>query len=204
MIKLYHAPRTRSVRILQLLEELGIEYELETIEFNRPTESTYAQATPLGKLPVIEDGDVVMCESGAIVQFILERYDREHLLSPPLESPLRGRFLQWMSFAESTAYPPIGIAVWYTLYRPDAPGGAEVVADQKGRAAEALDFLEDQLGEGPWLLGEAFSAADVMLGFTLTVAQLFGVLSERHPRTQGYLARLQVRPAFQKAAAGSL
>jgi glutathione S-transferase len=204
MIKLYHAPRTRSVRILWLLEELGLDYELETLEFTRPTQSTYAQATPLGKLPVIEDGDVVICESGAIVEYILERYDAEHRLAPRVGSPLRGRFLQWVHFAESTAYPPIGIAIWYTIYRPDSPAGPEAIADQKGRASEALDFLEEHLGEGPWVLGEAFSGADVMLGFTLSVAQVMGVLGDRHPRIQAYLARLQARPAFQKASSGSL
>ena len=119
MIKLYYAPRTRSVRIVWLLEELGLPYTLERVEFQPPARDFFVQKTPLGKLPTIEDGDVVMGESGAIVEYILERYGNGRL-APPIGSPLRPRFLQWLHFAESTAFPPLGIVVWLTLYRTDA------------------------------------------------------------------------------------
>jgi glutathione S-transferase len=119
VIKLYFAPRTRSVRILWLLEELDLPYELERVEFQPPATKFFAQSAPLGKLPTIEDGDVVMCESGAIVEYILERYG-EGRLAPPVGSRDRPAFLQWLHFSESTAFPPLGIVVWLTRYREGA------------------------------------------------------------------------------------
>ncbi len=200
MIKLYFAPRTRSVRILWLLEELGLPYELERVEFLPPAKKFFAQRTPLGKLPTIEDGDVVMCESGAIVEYILERYGGGRL-APPLGSPERARFLQWLHFAESTAFSPLGIVVWLTLYRDDAERQPALVADARARAAMGLDFLQRQLGRRHYLVGDEFSAADIMMGFTLVAARMLGVLDDRHPALLAYLARLEARPAFQKAAA---
>jgi glutathione S-transferase len=199
VIKLYFAPRTRSVRILWLLEELGLPYELERVEFLPPAKKFFAQRTPLGKLPTIEDGDVVMCESGAIVEYILERYGGGRL-SPPPGSPERARFLQWLHFAESTAFSPLGIVVWLTLYRDDAERQPALVADARARAAMGLDFLQHQLGRRHYLVGDEFSAADIMMGFTLVAARTLGILDDRHPALLAYLARLEARPAFLKAA----
>jgi glutathione S-transferase len=200
MIKLYYAPRTRAVRILWLLEELGLPYELERVDFKPPAQRFFVQQTPLGKLPTIEDGEVAMCESGAIVEYILERYGKGRL-APPVGARQRAAFLQWVHFAESTAFPPLGIVVWLTLYRNDAERHAAVIEDARGRAAMGLDFLARELGEKPYLLGDDFSAADVMMGFTLIAARLLGVLDERFPTLQRYVARLEERPALRKALA---
>jgi glutathione S-transferase len=140
-----------------------------------------------------------MCESGAIVEYILERYGNGRL-APPVGSPMRGEFLQWLHFAESTAFPPLGILVWLTLYRNDGEKSREIVEDARARAAMGLEFLERALGDKTYLLGDEFSAADIMMGFTLVAAQFLGVLDERFPRLGAYAARLQARPAFQKAA----
>lgn len=198
MLTLYHAPRTRSVRVRWLLEELGLPYELRTVEFSPPSR-TFSQATPMGKLPVVEDGEVTICESGAILEYILERYG-ENRLAPPVGSPLRGPFLQWIHFAEGTAYPPLGTIIWHTFYKKDAESLPEIMADARERARPALDFLQESLAGNDFILGAEFSAADIMLGFTLAVAQVLGVLDERYPRLAGYLERLQARPAFQRAA----
>jgi glutathione S-transferase len=200
MIKLYYAPRTRSVRVLWLLEELGIPYELERVEFIPTAKNFFVQSTPLGKLPTIEDGEVVMCESGAIVEYILERYGKGRLAPAP-GSPERGAFLQWLHFSESTAFPPLGIIVWLTSYRDDADRNAGILEDARVRAGMALDFIQRGLGEKEFLLGSEFSAADIMMGFTLVAARVLGVLDERHQALNEYLGRLQSRPAFQKAAA---
>jgi glutathione S-transferase len=200
MIKLYFAPRTRSVRILWLLEELALPYTLERVDFQPPVSRFFAQRTPTGKLPTIEDGDVVMCESGAIVEYVLERYGRGRL-APPVGSPDRARFLQWIHFAESTAFPPLGVLVWLTRYRKDAASHSALVEDARVRAATGLDFLERELGQNAYLVGDQFTAADVMMGFTLVAARLLGVLGDRHPTLNAYLARLEKRPAFQKAIA---
>jgi glutathione S-transferase len=200
MVKLYFAPRTRAIRILWLLEELGLAYELERVDFEPTATRFFAQATPLGKFPTIEDGDVVMCESGAIVEYLLERYGNGQLAPPP-GTPERAKYLQWLHFAESTAFPPLGILVWLSRYRSDADQHRALIEDTKGRAASGLGFLEREFGSGPYLVGEQFTAADVMMGFTLVAAQLLGVLDQRFPVLLAYVARLQSRPAFQKALA---
>lgn len=200
MIKLYHAPRTRSVRVLWLLEELGLPYELARVEFRPPASAFFSQATPLGKLPTVEDGDVLLCESGAIVEYILERYG-EGRLAPPVGSPQRAAFLQWLHFAESTAFPPLGIVVWLARYRGEAEQHASLIEDARARARTGLDFLQRELGARTYLLGAEFSAADIMMGFTLVAARLLGVLDDRYPALRAYLERLEARPAFQRAIA---
>lgn len=199
MIKLYFAPRTRAVRVVWLLEELGLPYQLERAEFAPPTVDFFSQDTPLGKFPTLVDGDLVMCESGAIIETLLERYG-EGRLSPPMGSDERARYLQWLHFAESTAFPPLGIIVWLTRYRGDAESQTKLLEDAKLRAASGFEFLERSLEDKDHVVGPDFSAADIMLGFTLVAGQALGVLDDRFPKTNTYLARLVSRPAFQKAA----
>lgn len=199
MFKLYYAPRTRSVRIRWLLEELGVPYELERTEF-RPQPQVFAQATPLGKFPVLEDGDVVIGESGAIVEYILERCG-ETKLAPPPGSPLRGPFLQWLHFAEATAFAPLGVMIWHGLYVGNADQIPIAIDAARERAHAAFAVVERNLETRNYLIGADFSAADIMLGFTLAAAQFLGVLDERYPRTTAYMGRLMERPAFQRATA---
>src|SRR5512134_3426394 len=116
MIKLYHAPRTRSVRVLWLLEELGIPFGLETQEY-RPPATPFSQKTPFGKFPSLEDGDTVMFESGAIVEYLLERYG-DGRLGPRAGEPGRGEFLQWVHFAEATLMPPLIEILRHTVLKP--------------------------------------------------------------------------------------
>ena len=200
MLKLWYAPRTRAVRIVWLLEELGLPYTLERVEFAPATGNWFVQKTPLGKLPTLEDGDVVMCESGAIVEYVLERHGSGRL-APPIGGPLRAAFLQWLHFAESTAFPPLGIVIWLTRYRGDSGQYDALLADSRARAASGFEFLERQLGRKAWLLGDEFSAADVMMGFTLVAAQMLGVLDDRFPALDAYLARLLARPALKRTLA---
>jgi glutathione S-transferase len=199
MLKLYFAPRTRAVRVLWLLEELGLPYELVRADFLPPQKQFFQQRTPTGKFPTLEDGDVTLCESGAIVEWLLERYGKGRLAPPP-GTRERARYLQWLHFAESTAFPPLGIVVWLALYRSDAQSNAALIEDARGRAATGFEYLERELGESAYLVGDEFTAADVMMGFTLVAARVLGVLDARFPRLNRYLARLEARPAFQKAA----
>lgn len=200
MMKLYYAPLTRSVRILWLLEELGLPFEIVRGEFERTTDRFFIQNTPTGKYPTLVDGDVTLCESGAIVEYILERYG-EGRLAPAIGTPERAAFLQWLHYAEGTAFPPVGIVVWLTRYRDEGDGHAELLEDARGRAAACLDYVEQALGDGPYLVGEAFTAADIMMAFTLLAAQSVGVLDDRFPKLKAYLAHLMARPAFQKLLA---
>jgi glutathione S-transferase len=178
---------------------LDLPYELERVEFEPTATAFFAQKTPLGKLPVIEDNGIVLGESGAIMEYILEQYG-DGRLAPAVGSPSRALYLQWLHFAESTAFPPIGIVIWLTLYRADSASHPDLLRDAVGRAASGLEFLENHFGSGPWLLGDDFTAADIMMGFTLLAAQAVGVLDARFPVTAAYLGRLFERPSLQKAA----
>ena len=198
MIRLYHAPQSRSVRVLWLLEELGLPYELETIELKPPAPRPFAQSTPLGKVPVLEDGEVTMFESGAILEYVLERYGKGRL-APPQGSPLRGPFLQWIHFAEGTAFTGLGNIAWHTRFKEDADQMPDAIADYRIWASAAIEVLERALAGKDYLLGPEFSGADIMVGYTLLVAKAFGVLDQGFPRVEAYLGRLTGRPAFRTA-----
>ncbi len=196
-MKLYHAPHTRSVRVIWLLEELDVPYELETIDFITP-KTVFSQKTPVGKFPVLEDEGVTIFESGAIVEYLVERYGKGRL-APPIGSPLRGPYLQWIHFAEATAFPPIGDIVRHSFFKPEEERIPAVVEDGRERAITTLAVLDRTLAGKQWILGDEFSAADVMLGYTLHAAKLFGLLEGRFPDLRGYVERLEGRAAFQKA-----
>src|SRR5262245_57907387 len=162
MIKLYHAPLTRSLRIVWLLEELGLPYEIEKVTFVPPT-TPFTQQTPFGKLPVIEDGDLIMFESGAILEYILERYGNGRL-APRVGTPERGTFLQWVHFSEATIFPPLGEIAWNTVFAPEGERSETAAAAGRKRAAAALAVLDKALAGKDYLLGD-FSAADIMMGY---------------------------------------
>lgn len=198
MIKLYHAPLSRSVRILWLLEELGLPYELQTAALEPPAPKPFAQKTPSGKVPTIEDDGVAMFESGAILEYILEKYG-DGRLAPEVGSPSRGPFLQWVHFAEATLFTGLGNIAWHTRFKQDATTVADAMRDYRSWAEAGLDSLERHLGGKAFVLGAAFSGADIMLGYTLLVAKAFGVLTDAYPAVNGYLARLTDRPALRRA-----
>src|SRR5437879_5582610 len=149
MLKLYHAPLTRSARIVWLLEELGVPYELETVPFMPPA-SGFAQATPLGKFPVLQDDDCTICESGAILEYVIERYGGGRLAPRP-DSPLRGPYLQWIHFAEATAMPPLGDIARHTLFKPEHERLQAVIDDAALRVHAVLAVLERELGDRSYL-----------------------------------------------------
>jgi glutathione S-transferase len=197
MIKLYHAPMTRSIRIYWLLEELGIPYEISRVNF-APPKLPFSQATPWGKVPAIEDDGVSMCESGAIVEYVLERYGNGRLAPTP-GTPERAAFLQWVHFAEATATPPLGEIVRHTVFKPEAERIPSVVEDARAREAACLAVIERALDGKDYLLGSQFSAADIMMGVTLLIARRLKALDDRYPKLAAYLARLEARPALKKA-----
>jgi glutathione S-transferase len=197
MIKLYHAPLTRSIRIYWLLEELGLPYELSIVKFT-PGKTPFAQATPYGKVPAIEDGDVVMIESGAILEYILEKYGQGRLAPAP-GTAARPAFLQWVYFSEATVLPPVGDIVRHTLFKPEPERVPAVVEDARGRLGATFAVVEKALDGKPHLLGTDFSAADIMMGVTLHIARRLNSLEDRFKNLHAYLGRLESRPAFRKA-----
>ena len=197
MLKLYHAQLTRSIRILWLLEELGIPYELATVAFKPPRHS-FEQNTPTGKFPALEDDGLVLCESGAILEYLIEKYGKGRL-APPVDSPDRGPYLQWVHFAEATAFPPLGDMARHTMFLPEAERIPQVAADGKVRAKNALDVLERALAGKEYLVGNQLSGADIMMGYFLMAARMLGVVGTEHPNISAYWERLAARPGFQKA-----
>jgi glutathione S-transferase len=200
MIRLYYAPRTRAVRVRWLLEELELPYVLERVAFVPPAQGFFAQATPSGKIPVIDDDGVTFGESGAIVEYIVDRYGGGRL-APPIDSAARGPYLQWLHFAEGTASVPLSTILWHAVYKGDADRLPTVMADARERAHTTLTIAERALDTGDYLPGPEFSAADIQLCFTIAAATVLGVIDERHPNLQAYLKRLQARSAFQRAVA---
>src|SRR5262252_6456989 len=136
-IKLYHAEFSRSERIRWLLAELDLPYELVSVEFVRST-TPFSQATPSGKLPVIADGDLLISESGAIIEYLIERYGGGRL-APPVGSSLRPAYLQWIHFAEATLMAPLGELIRQTSFYPEDQKVPFVMDDVRNRAAAAVD-----------------------------------------------------------------
>lgn len=196
-MKLYHAPLTRSIRVLWLLEELGLPYELEVVKFSAQ-KSPFGQASPYGKVPALVDGDVTLIESGAIVEWILERHDAGRL-GPRAGEPERADLLQWIHFAEATVMPPLGEIVRHTIFKPEAERIPAVVADARQRLATTLGVVERRLEGRDHLLDRGFSAADVMMGVSLLIARRLQSLDPKLTRIAAYLARLEARPALQTA-----
>ena len=201
MIRLYHAPLSRSVRIVWLLEELELPFELRTAELVPPAPEPFVQKTPFGKVPALEDGDVTMFESGAILEYLLECYG-EGRLAPPPGSAQRAAFLQWVHFAEGTAFGGIGAIAWHTRFREDADQMPQAMEDYRTWTTKSLELVERTLADGDYLLGSEFSGADIMVGYTVLVAKALGVLGEGFPNLDAYLARLTERPALRRALAG--
>jgi glutathione S-transferase len=196
-IKLYHAPRTRSIRILWLLEELGLTYQLATVAF-RPPRLSFEQDTPLGKFPVIEDDGLVMSESGAILEYLIEKYG-EGRLGPAAGSAVRARYLQWVHFAEATAMPPVNDITRHTLLLPEADRIARVADDGRARVANVLNVVERALAGNEYLVGHELSGADIMMGYFLMAAGMLGLVGAPHPNVAAYWNRLTARPALQRA-----
>ena len=198
MLKLHFAPLTRSIRIRWLLEELGLEYELLRSEYNRDGSRGFAQDTPSGQYPYIEDGDVALSESGAIVQYVLERYGNGRL-EPPIGSKNRAAYLYWLHFAEGTAANAINTTVWLTVYRDDADRHQEIISAVRDSANTVFGKVETALSLQPYISGNEFTAADIMMGFTLGSAKWLQLLTDAHPKTLEYVDRLFARPALQKS-----
>ncbi len=161
---------TRSIRIRWLLEELELKYELVRSDFNRDGDKGFAQNTPSGNYAYLEDGDVALSESGAIIQYMLEKYGNGRL-EPSIGSKDRAAYLQWLHFAEGTAANPINTIVWLTVYRQDAAQHKAIIDAGRGSARTVFDRVEDALVNRQFLAGDELTAADIMMGFSLASAK---------------------------------
>ncbi len=196
MITIYHAPMARSVRARWMLDELGLPHQVTTRTLAELGEPEHVALHPLAQVPVLVDGPLVLLESGAIVQYLLETYGHGRL-EPVHGSPERGKFLQWIHFAEATLMPPLATIVQHTRRRRPEDRIAAIVPEATRQAKAALAVVEDALQGREWLTSE-FSAADVMMGYGLALAKLLR-LTDELPNIKAYVARCEARPAFRRA-----
>ena len=193
MIKLYWSPRTRSFSALWVMEETGQPYErvLTDISTGAQKAPEYLAINPMGKVPALQDGDATLAEAAAICTYVAERFP-EAGLAPPAGDPARAKYLYWLFFAPGCIEPAmVQVATKMEM---------NSVAAGWGEANRVFDVLDRALQQGPWLLGEKFSAADVIVGSGLNFAvKLFKMVPSR-PSFDRYIAACAARPAFQRAS----
>lgn len=199
MLTLHFAPNSRAGRILWLLEELELPYELNRMDFNpKDLKSDEHRARhPLGRVPVLDDGELSIYESGAIVEYILERH-KNGGLKPAIDSPLYPEYLQWFHYCEGMVMPPVNTIVVQTLLLPPDRRDETALGQAQRLLTKALAPVEETLTGRDYLIGE-FSGADVMLGHACFMANRLGCVTDEMTNLKGYVARIAARPAFDKA-----
>jgi glutathione S-transferase len=199
MIKLYHSSGTRGFRVIWLCEELGVDYDVQKVDFSKEyrLSSEWLQINPLGKVPSLEDGELLMSESCAMMQYILDRYGNGRL--QPLAGTIEhAYFLQWLWFSEATFSRPVGEIVNHRREFPGELGIPDVVKEMQSRIFKCILALDKALEEKPFILGKEFSAADISLGYTLLIAQ--DRIGESLPqRVFDYWDSISSRKAFKIA-----
>jgi glutathione S-transferase len=204
MLTVHHLGRSQSERIVWLCEELGLPYDLKVYDRDPVTmlaPPEYKALHPIGAAPVITDGDVVLAESGAIVDYLLARHGGGRGLAPGPSHPDFAEYLYWLHFANGTLQPAMGRMM--ILARLKLPEDHPVLAAMRGRLERALGLVEARLGAtGAWLAGGAFTAADIMTVFSLTTMRsFFPVDLAPWPNIRAYLARVGARDAYRRAMA---
>ena len=212
MITVHHLNNSRSQRVLWLLEELGLPYEIKKYQRNAQTMLAPPELRavhPLGKAPVITDGETTVAESGAIIEYLVERYGNGRLV-PAAGTPERLRYRYWLHFAEGTAMSPLLMKlVFDRIVSSPMPFFAKPIArgiSNKVLAAmvdpnlkRQLDFMETELGKSEWFAGEEFSAADIQMSFPIEAGAQRADLKLGRPKLAAYLERIHARPAYQRA-----
>ncbi|WP_439541201.1 glutathione S-transferase family protein [Hyphomicrobium sp.] len=193
MLTLYHNPQSRSTVVHYMLHELGEPFEIVPIDLKAGEHKTpeFLKINPMGKIPVLRDGDTIVTENPAILTYLADKYPSAGL-APAIDAPERGAYLRWLFFYGS-CFEPACADMFMKRESPASTVGW-------GKPADVLDTLTGGLKPGPWLLGERFSAADVMVGSGVAYMLGFKVIPER-PEYLDYVARLEARPAHKAAVA---
>lgn len=197
MITIYHVPKTRSVRPLWLCLELNVPFDFVLVDFSPDYRNSleWRAISPAGKIPVLKDDDVTMFESGAMVEFILDRYG-EGRLRPKPRTAEHAAYLQWSWFAEATLVRPLGLV---RLMKTASDGASSIAKDTRQKVETALRAVEQGLANSEFLLPMGFSAADIMMGYSLELLSQLNLLEDSFPNAQAYLARLKARDACKTA-----
>jgi glutathione S-transferase len=212
MITVHHLNNSRSQRVLWLLEELGLPYEIK--KYQRDAKTMLAppeltQVHPLGKAPVITDDGVTVAESGAIIEYLIERYGKGRL-APEIGTPERLRWRYWLHFAEGTAMSPLLLKLVFErvkaspmpfFVKPIARGIADRVLTMmvEPNLKRQLDFMEAELGKSEWFAGDTFSAADIQMSFPVEAAAQRAGLNASRPKLMAFLKRIHARPGYRRA-----
>ncbi|MBO6656858.1 MAG: glutathione S-transferase family protein [Pseudomonadales bacterium] len=199
MLKLHFAPNSRASRIMWLLEELKLPYELNRMDFSpQDLKSDEHRARhPLGRVPVLDDGDVSIYESGAIVEYILARHE-DGGLKPQVDSPLFPEYLQWFHYCEGMVMPPVNTIVVQTILLPPDRRDETALGQAQRLLTKALAPVNEALEGREYLIGD-FSAADIMLGHACFMSNRLGCVTDDMTNLKDYVARVAARPAFDKA-----
>ena len=212
MIVVHHLNNSRSQRVLWLLEEMGLKYEIKRYERDKTTmlaPPELRKIHPLGKSPVVTDGDLTLAESGAIVEYLVERYG-DGCLAPARELPAYLRYRFWLHYAEGSLMPPMLLKlVFDKIESTPMPFFVKPIANAiSGKAKSSfimpqinihLDYLEAELLKSEWFVSNEFTAADVQMSFPIEAAAARGGLSSNRPKLTNYLQRIHGRPAYQRA-----
>ena len=198
-MKIHHAPNSRSVRALWLFNELDLPYDLEIYPLGDKSMRTpeYLKVHPLGRVPALEDGDLTIFESGAIVQYVLERYGDGTMVPAPdsIDYPI---YLQWLHYAEGMIMPQVNIIVVETIFLPEERRNQTNVDRATKLLTRMLTAVDMHLQDRDFLAGE-FSGADIMTGHACIVSGRLGADISDKPNIAAYIDRLEARPALQKA-----
>ena len=198
MLTLHHAPNSRAGRIVWLLDELGLEYELNRMDFHpKDLKSDQHRARhPLGRVPVLDDDDVSLYESGAIVEYLVARHS-DGALKPAVNSPLFAEYLQWFHYCEGMVMPPVNTIVVQTILLPPERRNEEALGQAQRLLSKAVKPIDEALQGREYMIGD-FSAVDVMLGHACYMSRRLGCVGPELENLNGYLDRIEQRPAFQK------
>jgi len=212
MIVVHHLNNSRSQRILWLLEELGLPYEIKRYKRDLQTmlaPTSLREVHPLGKSPVITDGELTLAESGAIIEYLIERYGNGRLV-PALGSSEHLRYTYWLHYAEGSAMPPLLLKLIFDKIEQNPipffvrPIAHAIVSRVKSsliapQIAQHLDYMEAEIGKSRWFAGDEFTAADIQMSFPLEAAATRAGLNASRPKLMAFLHRIHTRPAYQKA-----
>ena len=212
MLVVHHLNNSRSQRVLWLLEELGVAYQIKHHQRDARTmlaPKELLAVHPLGKSPVLVDGDTTVAETGAIVEYILDKHGNGRLRPEP-GTPAFLRYRYWLHFAEGSAMPPLLFKlVFDEVQKAPMPFFIKPIAKAISQKVMGVmvwpnlkrqfDFIEAELGRSTWLAGDDLSGADIMMSFPLEAAKQRAGLDASHPRMLDFVQRVQARPAYKRA-----
>jgi glutathione S-transferase len=201
MLTIHHAKGGRSVRVIWLCEELGLPYQVRTMPFHPDAlgSAEYRALHPLGQIPVLQDGDVTLFESGAILQYLLERYGGGRLELDASDPRRRAEYLQWFHYGEATLARHMAVIARARFREPASERVPEVLPLARRDYIASLQVVDRALETRIWICGDEFSAADIMISYGITNGKRIGELPADLRGVVLYLKRLMQRPAYQRA-----